>query len=63
MSLCAIDRKPLLFPFLGDMTFPSLPLDLLRVLHNLVLRLTMLKLAGKGKPARSTTCCHDSSSI
>ena len=50
MSLCVIDRKPLfyfLLPFLADMTFPSLPLDLLCVLHNLVLRLTMLKPIGK----------------
>jgi len=66
MSLCAIDRKPrkpLLFPFLADVTFPSLPLDLFPVLHNVVLRLTMLKHIGKGKPAHYTIFCHDSFSI
>lgn len=47
MSLCAIDRNPLLFPFLADTTFPALPLDLLRVLRNVVPCLTMLKHIGK----------------
>lgn len=59
MFLCAIDSKLLFFPFPVEMTFPSLPLDLLLVLHKSVLCLTMLN-TWEGRSAHCTTSSYDS---